>query len=88
MEQKQLEKLLEQMTLEEKVGQMIQVTGKMLAQEGNVITGPTAIQTTKRCFITGKSVEIRRGLSIVDYLQCGMDFLPFTFQKIRCINGV
>lgn len=41
MEQKQLEKLLEQMTLEEKVGQMIQVTGKMLAQEGNVITGPT-----------------------------------------------
>lgn len=41
MEQKQLEKLLQQMTLEEKVGQMIQVTGKMLAQEGNVITGPT-----------------------------------------------
>ena len=41
MEQKQLEKLLEQMTLEEKVGQMIQVTGKMLAQEGNMITGLT-----------------------------------------------
>lgn len=42
-----LEKLLSEMTLEEKVGQMVQIPGNMLT-EGGLITGPTdSIEMTK-----------------------------------------
>lgn len=47
MELKDLEALLCDMTLEEKVGQMVQIPGNMLT-EGGLITGPTdSIEMTK-----------------------------------------
>ncbi len=47
MELRDLEKLLSEMTLEEKVGQMVQIPGNMLT-EGGLITGPTdSIEMTK-----------------------------------------
>ncbi|MBQ8814271.1 MAG: beta-glucosidase BglX [Lachnospiraceae bacterium] len=39
MEQRQLENLLREMTLEEKIGQMVQISGHLLT-EGGILTGP------------------------------------------------
>ncbi|MCI8383554.1 MAG: beta-glucosidase BglX [Clostridia bacterium] len=40
MRQQKLQELLKEMTLEEKIGQLIQVTGKVLKNEENTVTGP------------------------------------------------
>ena len=40
MEFEKLRKLLSEMSLEEKVGQMVQIPGKMLV-DGGIVTGPT-----------------------------------------------
>ena len=61
MEQRDLQKLLNDMSLEEKVGQMIQIPARVM-MEGGIITGPTeTVEMTEEMFSMVGSILNRTG---------------------------
>ena len=69
MEQRDLQKLLNDMSLEEKVGQMIQIPARVM-MEGGIITGPTeTVEMTEEMFSMVGSILNRTGAKQLRQIQ-------------------